>query len=74
MAVPSESLIAERGLNYVYVANDDNTFTLRPVETGIITHTYAELLSGLEAGDWVLLNPPSSIQEGVRYNVERQGE
>ncbi|MDD3612121.1 MAG: hypothetical protein WCR98_04525 [Saccharofermentanales bacterium] len=74
LAVPSESLIAERGLNYVYVANDDNTFTLRPVETGIITHTYAELLSGLEAGDWVLLNPPSSIQEGVRYNVERQGE
>ena len=74
LAVPSESLIAERGLNYVYVANDDNTFTLRPVETGIITHSYAELLSGLEAGDWVLLNPPSSIQEGVRYNVERQGE
>lgn len=74
LAVPSESLIAERGLNYVYVANDDNTFTLRPVETGIVTHTYAELLSGLEAGDWVLLNPPSSIQEGVRYNVERQGE
>ncbi|NLC89092.1 MAG: hypothetical protein GX681_03400 [Clostridiaceae bacterium] len=74
MAVPSESLLSERGQNYIYVLNADDSFSLRPIETGIITRAYAEVLSGLDGDEWVLMNPPSSLQEGVRYNVERQGE
>ncbi|NLV98201.1 MAG: hypothetical protein GX034_00180 [Clostridiaceae bacterium] len=74
LAVPSESLLAERGQNYVYVLNADDSFSLRPIETGIITRAYAEVVSGLDGEDWVLMNPPSSMQEGVRYNVERKGE
>ena len=74
MAVASESLLSERGQNYIYVLNADDSFSLRPIETGIITRAYAEVLSGLDGDEWVLMNPPSSLQEGVRYNVERQGE
>jgi len=74
LAVPSESLLAERGQNFVYVLNADDSFSLRSIGTGIITRAYAEVVSGLDGDDWVLLNPPSSMQEGVRYNVERRGE
>lgn len=74
LAVPSESLVAERGQNYVYVLNEDNSFSLRAIETGIITRAHAEIISGLDGNEWVLLNPPASLQEGVRYNVERLGE
>lgn len=74
LAVPSESLIAERGQNYVYVLNEDNSFESRQIELGIITRDFAEVESGLELEEWIVLNPPASVKEGVRYNVERQGK
>ncbi|NLC27004.1 MAG: hypothetical protein GX777_10405 [Fastidiosipila sp.] len=73
LAIPSESLIVERGKSYVYVVNEDNSFELVPIESGIISREFVEIKSGLKEEDWVILNPPATIKEGVRYNVERQG-
>ncbi len=74
LAIPAESLLAERGENFVYLLKENNILELRQIELGIITREFAEIKSGLEEEDWVILSPPASIKEGVRYNVERQGE
>jgi hypothetical protein len=44
---------------------------LRALTIGRDYGTSLEILSGLSAGDWVVLNPPDSLEEGQVVAVEQ---
>jgi len=41
---------------FVYMLDADGFRTIRPVTTGLQTGSYVEIVDGLEAGEWVLVN------------------
>ncbi len=51
--VPVEALVEQQDGSYAVNVLENNQPTLREVEVGIMDYTYAEILSGLEAGEMV---------------------
>jgi RND family efflux transporter MFP subunit len=60
LAVPRSALIDDGGQPVVYVQTGGETFTRRPVRTGIQDGPWVEVLSGIDAGDRV-------VSEGAYY-------
>jgi len=57
--IPTEALQGLAGGEYgVYVVQDDGQMTLKPVTTGLMDATRVEIVSGLEAGESVVLGDP----------------
>jgi HlyD family secretion protein len=60
-------------LEGVFVVNKDNRAMFMPVKTGIAGEKYFEVLSGLSAGDQVIIGPFASVRElkdGVPVKIE----
>lgn len=55
-AVPVAAISNINGKDVVYILGDDGLRTYREVETGVRNERYVEILSGLEAGDEVIIN------------------
>ena len=54
LVVPVEALRDLGGGDYmVFLVDDSDNLTPRPVEVGLIDVTFAEIISGLQAGDVV---------------------
>lgn len=63
--VPLESVKIEKGnKNIVYVV-EDNVAKERTVTTGLQTATEIEILTGIKAGEKVILNPSTQIKDGI---------
>jgi HlyD family secretion protein len=60
LIVPSQVVANRAGRKVSYIATDDGPQE-RQVETGAFNDTFVEIVSGLEAGDSVLLSPPRLI-------------
>ncbi len=62
---------------YVFVVVD-GIVEEREIETGITSDFEAQITSGLEAGDMVIINPSLAIQDGMRVkitnNLEEEGK
>lgn len=59
--------------NTVYVAKSDGTMEKTPVTIGLTDENAAEVLSGVYAGDKVILNPSEELKDGEKY-VEDSGD
>ena len=57
LIVPIQAVVIREGKKLCYVMASD-TPQLRAVSTGAFNDTFVEIISGLEEGDQVLLNPP----------------
>jgi membrane fusion protein (multidrug efflux system) len=66
--VSREALITERKRQYVYLVSD-KMVTQRDVETGYTQDEKIEVLSGLEAGDQVVVRGQSALKEGSQIRV-----
>ena len=53
----------------VAVVGSDNKVQLRSVKLGRDFGDVVELLSGLQPGDRVIINPPDSIAEGMTVQI-----
>jgi len=58
LAVPLAAVFTEREGRHVFVVKGDS-FERRPVEIGVSDYQFAEVLSGLSAGEVVALEPPA---------------
>jgi hypothetical protein len=59
LAVPLGAVFTEQGERYVYVKNGEE-FEKRPVQVGLSDYFYAEVASGVKAGEVVSLEVPAS--------------
>ncbi len=66
--VPEGALFRHRSAWQVFVVKGD-TADLRRVETGIRDGRFREIISGLAAGETVVLHPGDAVTEGVRVKA-----
>jgi HlyD family secretion protein len=65
LTVPSSSLF-RKGQNWAVFRVEDNVATLRQIEIGHNNGVQAQVISGLEAGDRIILYPASELYNGLR--------
>jgi RND family efflux transporter MFP subunit len=70
LAVPVNALLfRSEGLRAVVVDANHKTH-LKPLSVGRDYGTALEVLQGLDASDWIVLNPPDSLEEGQEVHVK----
>jgi len=60
----------ERIREYVFVVNKENKTELREVKTGVQDNEHIEILSGLNAGDQVVIAPFSAIARSLKKDMK----
>ena len=66
LIVPSQAVIERDGKTFVYVVKDSKA-RLVPIKAGRSNWTYTEVLSGINEGDEVIINPDTpKLRDGVR--------
>jgi hypothetical protein len=72
LQVPVNALLfRSEGLRAVVVDANHRTH-LQKLSIGRDYGTALEVLQGLKPDDWIVLNPPDSLDEGVQVNVKEQ--
>ena len=69
LTISDNALIFRAQGMQVAVVGSDNKVTLRSLKLGRDYGNYVEILSGLDANDRVILNPPDSIADGMSVEV-----
>ena len=70
LSVPINALLFRaEGVRAVVIDANHKTH-LRPLIVGRDYGTTLEVLEGLQADDWIVLNPPDSLEDGVQVNVK----
>ena len=72
LRVPSEAMRKELGDYFVYVLSPEQTLRKVLIEIGIQSDTHAQVLSGLQDGDEVVLNPTGSLVDGQSVRVKQE--
>jgi len=73
MSVPVNALLFRAEGPRAAVVDANGNVRLKPVTIGRDYGTEVEILSGLEPGDSLVLNPGDSLEEGQRVHVSPQG-
>jgi HlyD family secretion protein len=69
LQMPQEAVFTQDKLKYVYIV-DQGTLSQKQVTTGISGDINVEILSGINEGDQVVLNPSKNLREGLKVRVE----
>jgi membrane fusion protein, multidrug efflux system len=73
IVVPSAAIQRNDKGTIVYVVKDDSTVTVRPVQTGATEGANVAVLSGLQAGERVIVDGVDRIREGAKVEVTAPG-
>lgn len=72
IAIPVEALIPDSKASSVYVYNSETgTVSVREITFGTTDDTYYQIESGLEEGEFVVKNPPSTLTDGAKVKIEK---
>lgn len=66
LLIPFEAIAQNAGKNVVYVIGPDGLVEEREVQTGLNNELFTEIISGVKAGEKVVLGPDQQIQNGVK--------
>ena len=69
LVVPINAVIDLGGRRGVFLAQENDTATFRPIRTGIEEATQIEILDGLTEGDVIVTTGAGSLREGERFVV-----
>ena len=69
LAVPAASVLSREHKSFVYVVNADNTVSTRDVKTGERAQGFAEVLSGLNPGETVVVRGAGFLKDGDLIRV-----
>ena len=64
--VPGAAVVKRDGHDVVFALKDDNTVAQRIVRTGLALGDDRQVLSGVAAGDAVVLDPPDTLHDGSK--------
>ena len=70
--VPIEAVINFAGVTKVFVVDRD-VARARPVETGRILQGHQEILSGLKAGELVVVSGQTKLFDGAKVRIKSTG-
>ena len=70
MQVPINALLFRAEGMRAVVIDTNHKAHLRPLSIGRDYGTTLEVLQGLNAGDWIVINPADSLDEGQQVNVK----
>ncbi|HBP38660.1 MAG TPA: hypothetical protein DD640_07970 [Clostridiales bacterium] len=73
LLLPAEAMKKELGEYYVFVIDSAGKLSRRAFVPGIQSELFAEVLSGLQAGDRVVLNPTNDLRDGMAVRVIADG-
>ncbi|MDR1885750.1 MAG: efflux RND transporter periplasmic adaptor subunit [Synergistaceae bacterium] len=68
VVLPQEAVMANSSGDYVYVVDGANTAQIRPVTLGAEVGAMREVVSGLEAGETVIVRGLQSVRPGAAVN------
>jgi len=67
--IPTASVQHNANSNYVFVVNADSTVSVRNIEAGTTDGEDTEVVSGLAAGDPVVVTGAATLAEGTKVAV-----
>jgi multidrug efflux system membrane fusion protein len=67
--VPSAGIQRGSQGTFVYVVNADNTVSVRTVDIGIVQGDDTEILTGVKAGETIVVDGSDKLREGARVSI-----
>lgn len=64
--IPVEALTAD---STVFVVDEEGRLEERKIKTGLADYTYIAVISGIDEGECVVLNPAADLREGMRVRI-----
>jgi multidrug efflux system membrane fusion protein len=66
----------QRGIpgTFVYLINADSTVSVRPIKLGAVEGDRVEVLSGLQAGDRVVIDGADKLREGAKIVIRSEAD
>ena len=71
--VPTAAVASRDGKDVAFVLGSDDTVAKRVLETGATTGSDRQVLSGLAAGETVILDPPPELEGGDKVRLAKDG-
>ncbi|WP_369914930.1 efflux RND transporter periplasmic adaptor subunit [Xanthomonas sp. NCPPB 3005] len=71
---PGAAIVKRGGQDVAFALKEDNTVEQRALKTGIALGDDRQVLSGLAAGDTVVLDPPETLRDGVKVKMAEAAE
>lgn len=69
LALPTEALTEEQGVYYVYIQEDEHSYTKREVEPGTTDGELTEIVSGLKGGERVVTKGAVNVKLAAASNA-----
>ena len=73
LAVPLSAMV-DKSRDKVFVVDENNIVHERTVKTGVLDDKYIEILSGLAEGEVVITGNLDGLEDGMKADVEMDGE
>ncbi|CTP89457.1 efflux RND transporter periplasmic adaptor subunit [Xanthomonas graminis] len=71
---PGAAIVKRGGQDVAFALKEDNAVEQRALKTGIALGDDRQVLSGLAAGDTVVLDPPETLRDGVKVKLAEATE
>ena len=72
--VPGAAIVQRDGADVAFVLGEDDTVAQRELQTGIALGNDRQVLSGVAAGETVVLDPPATLADGARVRMAPSGD
>lgn len=72
LAVPSEAIVSEMGIDKVYVCRNGKADPVEIVK-GLRTEAYVQVLRGLTPGDTVITSGTMQLRAGQKVKIQTEG-
>ena len=69
--VPADAVQRTEGAAFVWVPNENSQATRREVHVGYIANNLAQIVSGLAAGELVIVTGIAELSEGTRVTISK---
>ena len=70
--VPAAAIVKRGNQDVAFALNDDDTVEQRTLKPGLAMGDDRQVLSGLTAGDTVVLDPPDALEDGAKVRMAKE--
>jgi multidrug efflux pump subunit AcrA (membrane-fusion protein) len=71
LVIPADAVQRADTVTFVWVATDNNQASQREVRVGFIANRQAQIVSGLTAGEAVIVTGIAQLTEGARISITK---